>query len=67
MRIWQRFGIRGIAFLTPVIFTPIIGTLVALVLGVKRNKILTYMLLSAVVWGIALTLAVYGIKGAVVH
>ena len=67
VRIWQRFGIRGIAFLTPVIFTPIIGTMVALVLGVKRNKILTYMLLSAVVWGIALTLAVYGIRGAVVH
>ena len=66
VRIWQRFGIRGIAFLTPVIFTPIIGTMVAIVLGVSKNKILMYMLFSAVVWGIALTLAVYGIKGMVI-
>ncbi len=56
VRIFQRFGIGGIAFLTPILFSPIVGTVIATVLGVQRRAILLHMLWSAVVWGVAMTL-----------
>ena len=55
VRVFQRFGISGIAFLTPLIFSPIVGTIIATVLGVERRKILLHMLWSAVLWGTAFT------------
>lgn len=58
VRVWQRFGMGGIAFLTPVLLTPIIGTVVATVLGASQRHILVHMLWSAVFWGITLTFLV---------
>ena len=55
VKIWQRFGMTGIAFLTPVLFSPIIGTIVATVLGVSQRKIILNMLWSALFWGVAFT------------
>ncbi len=52
--IWRKYGEFGISFLTPVIFSPVIGTLVITTLGGKRKKILSYMLLSATFWGATL-------------
>ena len=63
IRIWQRSGLVGIALLTPVILTPIGGTLLALSFGVKRGLLLLYMLISAVFWAVVQTLAVYQIPG----
>ena len=48
--IWRTYGEFGISFLTPVIFSPVIGTLVITTLGGKRKKILSYMLISATFW-----------------
>lgn len=53
--IWKRFGIGGIAFLTPVLFSPILGTVLATVLGASKGRILLHMLWSAVFWGLVLT------------
>ncbi len=50
VRIWQKFGMTGVAFLTPALLTPIGGTLMALSFGVKRSKIILYMTLSAIFW-----------------
>lgn len=55
VRIWRGYGEFGVSFFTPVLFSPIIGTLLVTALGGKRNKVLTYMLISAIFW--ALTLA----------
>jgi hypothetical protein len=55
VRIWQRFGMRGIAFLTPIILSPIIGTVVATALGAPPRKIIFNMLWSALFWGVTLT------------
>ena len=55
VRIWQRFGMRGIAFLTPLILSPIIGTVVATALGASPRKIILNMLWSAVFWGFTMT------------
>lgn len=50
VRIWKRFGITGIAFLTPLLLTPIGGTIIALSFGVKRRYIFLYMSISAILW-----------------
>ncbi|GAB2549430.1 hypothetical protein [Spirosoma aerophilum] len=67
IRIWKRFGLAGIAFLTPILLTPIGGTILAVSFGVKRGQLLLYMLVSAVIWAVVQTLALYqipGLKGA---
>ncbi|MDW8296820.1 MAG: hypothetical protein RMJ97_08035, partial [Raineya sp.] len=56
VRIWQRFSIWGIAFLTPVLFSPIVGTVIAVSFGVPRIKILLAMALSAFFWALVMTL-----------
>lgn len=55
----KKYGLAGIAFLTPVILTPIGGTLLAVGLGSRREKIIIYMLISGCIWSVLLTLAVY--------
>lgn len=63
VKIWRKAGMAGIALLTPLILTPIGGTLLAVSYRVHRGKIFLYMLLSGLFWGIALTLALYNIPG----
>lgn len=59
MTFLKKYGLGGIAFLTPVILTPIGGTLLAVGLGGSRERIIIYMLISACVWSAILTFAVY--------
>ncbi|WP_375416390.1 hypothetical protein [uncultured Hymenobacter sp.] len=56
VRVFQRFGMPGLALFTPILFTPIGGTVVATLLGVPRPRILLHMLWSALLWGVTLTL-----------
>ncbi|SDY91104.1 hypothetical protein [Hymenobacter psychrophilus] len=58
VRIYRRFGMIGIAFLTPILFSPIGGTVIATQLHVPRWRILLHMSWSAVFWGFALTMLV---------
>ena len=46
--VWQKFGPAGVAFLTPLLLTPIGGTVVLTTFGVKKNKIISYMLISGI-------------------
>lgn len=55
----KKYGLAGIAFLTPVILTPIGGTILAVSVSPNREKILLYMLISACVWSVILSSAVY--------
>ncbi len=56
VNIYNRFGIRGIAFFTPLLLTPIGGTIVALSFGVPRKKILWAMIPSIIFWGFLITI-----------
>jgi len=40
VRVWQRFGIKGIAVMTPLLFTPIGGSLLALSFKVPTPRVL---------------------------
>ncbi|GAB3898241.1 hypothetical protein [Spirosoma agri] len=63
VRIWKRFGLAGIAFLTPLLLTPIGGTALAVSFRVGRGRLVLYMLLSAISWAVVQSLAVYQIPG----
>jgi membrane protein DedA with SNARE-associated domain len=56
---WHKYGLTGIAFFTPIVLTPIGGTLLALSLGNPRRKIIIYMLISASAWALIFSWIVY--------
>jgi uncharacterized membrane protein len=62
VKIWLKLGIWGIACFTPLLFTPIGGTLLALSFKVPIPKILFSMLVFAVFWGIILTFAIFQVS-----
>ena len=57
--IWKKYGVAGVAFLTPLILTPIGGTLLAISFGSPREKLILYMLISASGWATIFSLAIY--------
>ncbi|MFN3404335.1 MAG: hypothetical protein ACK40G_09605 [Cytophagaceae bacterium] len=62
VRIWRNYGLKGVAFLTPVLFSPIGGTLLATSFGESKRKIFFYMLASSVFWSIVFTFIIFMIK-----
>ena len=50
VRVWNKRGLIGIAFLTPVLFSPVGGALIAISFGEDKKKIILYMFLSACLW-----------------
>jgi hypothetical protein len=58
IKVWKKFGIWGIAFLTPLILTPIGGTVVLTSFGVAKKKILFSMLVSAFFWSFIFGLSI---------
>ncbi len=62
VKLWLKLGIWGIACFTPLLFTPIGGTLLALSFKVPIPKILFSMLVFAVFWGIVLTFLMFQIS-----
>lgn len=59
VRIWQRFGIFGVAILTPVLFTPIVGAAIAVSFGVPRQTMILHMFISASAWAVLISVIVY--------
>jgi len=63
--IWKKYGLIGVAALTPIILTPIGGTLLAVSSGSPKEKIIFYMFVSASVWAVIFTSALYFFSGEV--
>lgn len=63
IRIWKRSGLVGIALLTPLILTPIGGTILALSFKANRGQLILYMLISGLVWAVVQTVLIYQIPG----
>jgi hypothetical protein len=59
VQIWQKFGIKGISALTPLIFTPIGGSLLALSFKVSLPRVLFFMAISSLLWALLYTGAIY--------
>ena len=54
-RVWGRYGLVGVALLSPLITGAPLGTALALVLGAPVRRLLPWMIVSVVVWGVGLT------------
>ena len=57
--IWKKYGLTGVALLTPVILTPIGGTVLAVSSGSPKEKIIFYMFISASVWAVVFSITIY--------
>jgi hypothetical protein len=60
--IWKKFGLVGVAFLTPVLFTPIGGSMIANGFGETKERIFVFMLVSATLWAFGSTYIISLIK-----
>ncbi|NOT74634.1 MAG: hypothetical protein HOP08_06875 [Cyclobacteriaceae bacterium] len=63
---WKKYGLTGIAFFTPLFLTPIGGTILALSSGYTKEKILFYMLISAVSWALIFSSIIYFVGAEVI-
>ena len=50
IKLWNKLGLIGTAFLTPPILSPPIGVAIALAFGTKPSKIVLYNTLSMIFW-----------------
>jgi predicted DNA repair protein MutK len=57
--LWKKYGLVGVAVLTPLLLTPIGGTIVAVSFGSPKQKIILYMLVSAAIFAVGMTFAIY--------
>lgn len=55
----RKYGLAGVAFLTPLFLTPIGGTIIAVGMGKPKNKIIIFMLISATGWALVFTSLIY--------
>lgn len=62
VKIWRAYGLKGVAFLTPILFSPIGGTILAISFGEHKSKIFKYMFVSAIFWSAILSLAIITLK-----
>ncbi len=56
---FKKYGLAGVSLLTPIILTPIGGTILAVSITPNKKKIILYMLVSALFWSAVITAAVY--------
>lgn len=56
---WRKYGLTGIAVLTPLVLTPIGGTLLAVGATKSKERILVAMLISASAWSLILNGVIY--------
>lgn len=59
IKVWRIFGTKGIAFLTPALFTPPLGAALLVAFRAPRRSAFLWMLLSGLTWGMVFSLAVY--------
>ena len=58
VKIWRKGGVLGVSFLTPVLFSPIGGALLAASFRPKKTRLWPAMALSAGCWGLLLSFVV---------
>ncbi len=65
IRIRRKFGLTGISFLTPILFSPIGGAILALAFRYHKRDIMLSMLVSACGWGVIQSLFLYYAKALI--
>ncbi len=55
VRVWKKYGLLGLAALTPVIFSIPIGTFFMIRVEKNKNRIILFMLISITCWSLIIT------------
>ncbi|MBL7924396.1 MAG: small multi-drug export protein [Bacteroidia bacterium] len=55
VKVWKKYGLTGIAIITPVLLSIPIGTILANLLESNKKKIILYMFFSILFWSLAMT------------
>lgn len=58
VKVWKKYGEIGIAIITPLVLTPIGGTLIMVSFGAKKRHIYLNMLLSSLFWATVFCLSI---------
>jgi membrane protein DedA with SNARE-associated domain len=58
-QIWDKYGMVGVAALTPLLLSPVGGSVIAVSFGAPRKKLILYMLISAIIWAIVYSSLIY--------
>jgi membrane protein DedA with SNARE-associated domain len=58
-QIWDKYGMVGVAALTPLLLSPIGGSIIAISFGAPRKKLIVYMLISGICWAIVYCSLIY--------
>jgi len=56
VRLWQQYGVRGIAFFTPILLSPPIGAILANAFGGQKNDIIKWMWIFGAFFSFLITL-----------
>ncbi|MEL7146101.1 MAG: hypothetical protein AAFO69_07010 [Bacteroidota bacterium] len=59
VKIWSTYGLKGVAFLTPLLLTPIGGTLLANSFSSNKREILQLMAISGFFWSFVITTTLF--------
>lgn len=59
VKTWKKFGPIGIASITPLLLTPIGGTIILTAFNVTKRKIFMYMLASALIWSVVMGASIH--------
>jgi uncharacterized membrane protein len=65
VKIWRKYGPIGIASLTPILLTPIGGTVIMTSFNVPKNIIFRYMLISGIIWGLIFSIGIQQIMDVI--
>ena len=58
VRIWRKYGVIGTCFLTPLVLSPIGGSILVASVGAPRKQVYLYMLLFGIFWAVVWTFSV---------
>ncbi|SFA88858.1 small multi-drug export protein [Algoriphagus aquimarinus] len=58
VQLWKKYGEIGIALFTPILLSPIGGTLIMVSFGVKKRHIYFHMFWSACFWAVVFSLSI---------
>jgi uncharacterized membrane protein len=63
-KIWIKYGVIGLGLLAPLLTGAPVGALLGITFGIPRRRLMLWMTIGIVLWGIGLTLA--GVLGLIV-